>query len=141
MNFPDFSPGDTLKCEEDGSLKLKCDFDNGDQLLPDDTFPCCHLSVTVESDRKQCSYSDNETCTVLLTVDECNQGVNVYASPFTTTVDASSSGVLRMLNGKYSHTLMTNAYCMWCLYCATVAAGSFKDVPDTVCRWGGGAVK
>ena len=103
VNFPGFSSTDTLKCSEDGSLKLKCDFDNGNQLLPDDTFPCCHLSATVEYDRKQCSYSDNETCTILLTVDECSRGVNVFAYPQTATVDASSqSMVTRSLSGKYT---------------------------------------
>ena len=102
MNFPDFPPGNTVKCAEDGSLRLKCDFNNFDPI-PDDTFPCCHLSVTVGSDRKQCSYSDNETCTILLTVDECSRGVNVFAYPQTATVDASSqSMVTRSLSGKYT---------------------------------------
>ena len=103
MNFPGFSPGNTVKCAEDGSLKLKCDFNNIGQSLPDDTFPCCHLSVTVGSDRKQCSYSDNETCTILLTVHECNQGVNVDAYPYTITADGQSTrAVTRMLNGKHA---------------------------------------
>ena len=102
VNFPDFPPGNTVKCAEDGSLRLKCDFNNFDPI-PDDTFPCCHLSVTVGSDRKQCSYSDNETCTILLTVAECNQGVNVHAYPYTITADGQSTrAVTRMLNGKHA---------------------------------------
>ena len=105
VNFPDFPAGDTVKCAEDGSLKMKCEFDNGNPGMPDDTFPCCHLSVTVGTDRKQCSYSDNETCTILLTVAECSQGVNVFAYPHTATVDASSqSMVTRSFDGKYTYT-------------------------------------
>ena len=97
---------DTLKCAEDGSLKLMCDVDTGNQSLSNYNFPCCHLSVTVGTDRKQCLYSDNETCTILLTVAECSQDV-VHAYPYTATVEASAQTmVTRTLDGKF--TLLLN---------------------------------
>ena len=106
VNFPGFAVNDTLKCAEDGSLKLMCDVDTGNQSLSNYTFPCCHLLVTVGSDRKQCSYSDNETCTILLTVDECSQRVNVDAYAYTDTVDASSQTLAtRTLDGKFTPLL------------------------------------
>ena len=101
VNFPGFLSGATLQCSEDGSLKLRCDLDNGKPWLPVDTFTCCHLSVKVENDRKKCRYKDDGTCTIHLTVDECSRPLFVHALPTTDTLDASTAiTATRQINGK-----------------------------------------
>ena len=71
--FPDYPDNSTLQCDEDGTFKVQCHFDNGENL-PDDTYPCCTLHIVVNDDYRKCTYPDGENCTIAQTVSECIDG-------------------------------------------------------------------